>query len=283
MSKQAVEYGENGYGLDHLRPEVNYRPAWGERSAAFREKARCLPDVSYGHGSRGMLDCFPAQNAAQAPTLIFLHGGYWHKGDKSFYSYVAEPFVERGISCITLNYDFCPMVCMADIVQQVRVAVAWVWHNATPLGVSRKLFISGHSAGGHLTAMIMATDWPSYDQALPADLFHGAIPVSGLYDLRPLVDLPLNDTLRMDHTEAANNSPVNHVLVSNAPQLVVCGGAESDAFNWQSDLYVSTFATPQRELARYSVPASNHFDVMNAFANPEDEFFQKMLALIKSA
>ncbi|MAK55088.1 MAG: hypothetical protein CML17_04490, partial [Pusillimonas sp.] len=96
MTVNKIEYDQNGYGLDVLRAEVNYRPAWGERSAAFREKARCLLDVSYGHGSRGTLDCFPAENGLHAPTLIFIHGGYWHKGDKSFYSYVAEPFVARG-------------------------------------------------------------------------------------------------------------------------------------------------------------------------------------------
>jgi len=280
MKVDKIEYDQNGYGLDILRAEVNYRPAWGERSAVFREKARCLLDVSYGHGSRGTLDCFLADNGLHAPTLIFIHGGYWHKGDKSFYSYVAEPFVARGVSCITINYDFCPNVRMTDIVQQVRVAMAWIWRNAEALGVSRKLFVSGHSAGGHLTAMMMATDWASYDSNLPSSLFLGAIPVSGLHDLRPLVDIPLNDVLLMDAEETATISPVNLPLRSNAPQLVVCGQAESDAFNAQSDLYVSTFESPDRRLERYAVPGANHFDVMNAFADPEHPFFQKMLALI---
>ncbi len=280
MNVDKLEYDQNGYGLDILRAQDNYRPAWGERSAAFREKAHCLLDVSYGHGNRGVLDCFPAENGLHAPTLIFIHGGYWHKGDKSFYSYVAEPFVARGVSCIVINYDFCPNVRMADIVQQVRVAVAWIWRNADSLGVSRNLFVSGHSAGGHLSAMMMSTDWASYDPNLPTGMLRGAIPVSGLYDLQPLVEIPLNDVLGMDADEAAAISPVKQRLVSNVAQLVVCGEAESDAFNEQSDLYVSTFETPERPLARYSVPGANHFDVMNAFADPEQVLFQKILALV---
>ncbi|HCN73783.1 MAG TPA: esterase, partial [Pusillimonas sp.] len=137
---------------------------------------------------------------------------------------------------ITINYDFCPEVRMADIVQQVRVAVTWIWRNADSLGVSRNLFVSGHSAGGHLSAMMMGTDWASYDPNLPTGMLRGAIPVSGLYDLQPLVEIPLNDVLGMDADEAAAISPVKQRLVSNVGQLVVCGEAESDAFNAQSDL-----------------------------------------------
>src|SRR5690606_17743729 len=132
---------------------------------------------------------------------------------------------------------------ISAITPQARRAVAWLWKNAEKLGISAdKIHVMGHSAGGHITGMLMGTDWPAIDPALPKDLIKGGIPLSGLFDLEPLRFTSINDGVRMDAAEAKAQRPMNHPPVSNAPQLVVCGGAETDEFHRQSDMYVQAFA-----------------------------------------
>jgi arylformamidase len=273
---------DKGYGLDHLRAEVNYRPRWGEVSAAWRQTVSCQCDVSYGVGDRGFLDFFPAANAATAPTLVFIHGGYWHKGDKSFYSFVAQPFVERGVSCITLNYDFCPSVHITDITAQVQQALVWIWRHADELRIDgNRLHLSGHSAGGHLTAMMATTRWSDVAPDLPSDLIKSAIPVSGLFNLAPLLVEPVNEVLRLTKQEAQDQSPLGRVANTRVPHLVGSGGYESDAFNGQSDAYATALQQAGVVVERLQAPQCNHFEVMDAYADPQSELFQKMLALIQ--
>ena len=171
---------------------------WLERSATQRNSSGAKVDLAYGAGVREKLDWFSGSEP-DGPALIFIHGGYWQRGDKSMYSFVTESFVEHGVSVAVINYNLTPSVRMPQIPPQIQKAVSWVWQNAPDLGFARdKIFISGHSAGGHLTARMMATDWPSVDASLPADLVRGGIPISGLYELEPLVHTSINEGPQMD-------------------------------------------------------------------------------------
>lgn len=290
MSKTIIEQTQThpdkdkGYELGHLKPEVNYRPEWGRRSAEFRAATPCRLDLSYGHGPRGHLDFFPAAHAAESDTLIFIHGGYWQKGDKSFYSFVAQPFVERGVSCVLLNYDFCPSVRISDITAQIQAAMTWLWRNGRELGISTdKLHISGHSAGAHLAAMMATTDWSAQDASMPNDLLKSAALISGIFDLEPLLQVPDNQVLKLDAQEAGAQSPIRRELAADIPQLVVCGEWESDEFHRQSDLYTARFNSGGRRPERYNVKQCNHFDVVDHLANPETPLFEKVLEMIRSA
>ncbi|TFL13120.1 alpha/beta hydrolase [Pusillimonas caeni] len=272
---------DKGYDVEFLQPGANYRPKWGSRSDVFRRSSTCRLDISYGHGPRGFLDYFPAAGARHAPTVIFLHGGFWQKGDKSFYSFVAEPYVNRGVSCITLNYDFCPSVRLSAISRQVRAALRWIWDNGDRLGIDRnRLHISGHSAGAHLSAMMMVTDWPRYADGLPDKLLKSAVLISGLYDLAPLLHEPANSQLRLDEDEAREQSPIRHPAATDAPQLIACGQQESDVFHAQTSLYASTFSSPSRVVRHCLIEDCNHFDIMDVYADPDSELFGKALALM---
>ncbi|MCD1265408.1 esterase [Shinella sumterensis] len=256
---------------------------WIERSEEARKSLDCRLDIAYGVGTKQKLDVFYARST-DAPTLIFFHGGYWQRGDKSVYSFLASPFVANGVNVILVGYHLCPEVSITAISVQAREALAWIWKNADELMIDRlKLTVMGHSAGGHITAMLMGTDWRTLAPDLPLDLVKAGIPVSPLNALEPIRRTSLNIAVGMDAAEAEAESPMNHPPVTDAPQLVVCGGRETAEFHRQSDIYVAAFATATRPMERYSVPDCDHFDELNALADTSSPFFKKSLALIKAA
>lgn len=284
-SEYRFEAMEPQYNLRALRPDYDSKvvPSWQSRSEAYRGQADARLDLAYGPGERERVDVFLAAGSDN-PLLVYFHGGYWQRGDKSLYSFLAQPFVERGVSVALVNYDLCPSVRISDITPQARRATAWLWRNAAALGVSPdKLFVMGHSAGGHITGMLMATVWSTLGDDLPPDMIKGGIPVSGLFDLEPLRFSSINDAVRMDAQEAAAQSPMQHPPVTNAPQLVVCGQAETAEFHRQSDGYVQAFATGQRPMQRYTVPDSDHFDELDVLADPDSEFFRNVVQFIQNA
>lgn len=253
---------------------------WLDRSAAHRNASGANVDLAYGMGEREKLDWFSGGDA-NGPGLIFIHGGYWQRGDKNMYSFISESFIKHGVSVAVLNYDLTPSVRMPQIPPQIQKAVSWIWHNASDLGFSRdRLFVSGHSAGGHLTARMMATDWPSVDASLPPDLISGGIPISGLYELEPLVHTSINDGPQMDIPEAQVESPCNIPPVTNAPQLVAVGGGETAEFLRQSDDYADQYRTNERVMERFDVLKDDHFDELETLARDDSLFFEKCMQLI---
>ena len=253
---------------------------WLARSATHRDQSGARVNLSYGEGEREKLDYFSGGDE-NGPLLVYIHGGYWQRGDKNMYSFVTEAFIRHGVSVAVLNYNLTPSVRMGQIPPQIRKAITWCWHKSADLGFSRdKLFVSGHSAGGHLTALMMATDWPEFDAHLPVDLIRGGIPISGLYELEPLVHTSLNEGPQMDVPEAIALSPCFIPPLTNAPQLVVAGGDETQEFLRQSDDYADLYRTPERLMERYNVPNEDHFDELERLAEDDSEFFKKSMKLI---
>ena len=274
---------ERQYNVRLARPDFEsvVIPGWTARSARFRAGANARIDMEYGAQRRERLDVFSAGGAAAAPAIVFFHGGYWQRFDKSVFSFIAEPFVKRGVSVVLPNYDLCPAVRIGKIPEQARRAVAWVWRNASELHIDRnRMFVMGHSAGGHITAMLIATRWASVAPDLPSDLVKGGIPISGLFELEPLRHTSINRGLGMDEEEAAIQSPMNHEPATCAPQLIVCGGKESAEFHRQSDVYARAFATKERRIERFTVPSRDHMDVLDELSDENATFFQKVHALV---
>ena len=275
---------EAQYNLRARRPdfETAVMPDWVERSKQARDKIDGKLDLVYGRSERQKIDFFVA-GSADAPTLIYFHGGYWQRGEKGLYSFLAPPFVGHGVNVAIVGYDLCPTVSITEISIQARDAIAWIWRNAGELGLCRdRLTVMGHSAGGHVTGMIMGTDWTMLDADLPVDLVKAGIPISPLNDLEPLRFTSINDDVRMDAAEAEAESPMNHPPTTDAPQLMITGGRETAEFQRQADIYVEAFKTSGRSIERYVVPDVDHFDELNVLANDQSPFFQKSLALIEA-
>ena len=168
-------------------------------------------------------------------TFVFIHGGYWRAFDKSDFQFVAGPMVEQGMAVVLANYDLCPAVSIARIVDQCRRMMVWLAREGPRHGAAAdNVVVGGHSAGGHLAAMMFATDWEAL--GLARDPFVGGVTLSGVHDLKPLVMASMNSDLRLTNAEAARVSPVNHVSLSPAPLLVAVGGAETSEFIRQSQL-----------------------------------------------
>jgi arylformamidase len=273
------------YNLRAGRPnyEATVIPGWSTDSEAARATSDCSLDIRYGHGEKQKLDVFRCSDV-RAPTLVYFHGGYWQRGDKSIYSFITPPFNDAGINVVVVGYDLCPSVTITRISVQAREAVAYIWRNATNLGVNcDRITVMGHSAGGHITQMMMATDWPAFGEGLPADLVKSGIPVSPLSYLEPVrLTEALNAGIRMDPDEADAESPMtHHPPVTNAPQLVVVGGAETDEFHRQARMYVETYGSAERSIGLYIVPDVDHFDELNVLVDPSSPFFTHACDLLQ--
>ena len=207
---------------------------WLQMSMSYLEGADMERNISYGTMEEERLDLFRPPNGT-APVLVFIHGGYWQSLDKDHYSFALEPLVSAGALVLMVNYTLCPKVTLDALVDQVRAACAWAWHHAREYGGDpERLHVAGHSAGGHLTAVMAATDWPRFESGLPCNMIRSAIPISGLFDLEPLRLSSVNAAVRMDSTTAKQNSPLFMTPAAALPVSVVVGRAETAEFRRQS-------------------------------------------------
>jgi arylformamidase len=224
------------------------------------------------------MDLFPAANPRGA--LLFIHGGYWRALDKSEHSFVAPAFVAEGIGVAVVNYDLCPDVSIARIVEEVREAVAWLIREGTRHGVpAEHLIICGHSAGGHLVAMLLATDWRA--RGLAGTPIAGAVAISGVFDLEPLVQVSFNVDLKLDRIRAHQVSPINFAPQVKAPLLLAAGEGETSEFIRQSWLLWERWPEchPQGRHGPLFVPERHHFSVVSELADAKSPLVRESLAL----
>ena len=253
---------------------------WAQDSARVRAELRCELDVAYGDADEETLDIFPAA-AAGAPVLVFIHGGYWRALDKSDFSFLAPSWVDAGVSLAVVNYDLSPRVSIDEIVRQMLRASRWLWLHAEEYGMDQdRLYVSGHSAGGHLTAMLMAALWPVFDRSLPKDLWKGGLAISGLYDLRPLVDVDwLNADLKLDAESALRLSPAYLPPATRAGVMTCVGGDESSEFLRQNALLASRWRSVL--VGDIAMPGAHHFSVVDALADQKSPLFAGARRLMK--
>jgi arylformamidase len=243
------------YNLRARVPEfAEHFAAWAAASEAARQAALCRLDLAYGATPAETLDFFPAP-AAPAPCLLFIHGGYWQAMDKRDFSFIAPPFQGQGIAVAIVNYALAPSAAMDEIVRQCRAAFDWLSDNAGPLGIERdRLHVAGHSAGGHLTAMVLAAESRA---GAPRPV--GALAVSGLYDLEPIRLCYLNAVLGLDRAAAERNSPIRLAPPPGVPILLALGGKETPEFHRQQSAFAATWRDRGATLAEPRVPRRGSF------------------------
>jgi arylformamidase len=209
-----------------VKDALDWVARYGAESARVRAELPMKFDVAYGPHHDERLDVFAAARSGPAPIQLFIHGGYWHRLDKADFSFVARAFRPAGALTVVVNYALIPAVDMDALVRQVRSAIAWVHRNARELGGDPdRIFVTGHSAGGHLVGMLLATDWRTF--GAPADVLKGGCGVSGLYDLEPIRLCYLNDVLALTPESARRNSPLALTPPRPTPLILTDGGDEA--------------------------------------------------------
>ena len=248
------------------------RQAWTERSAHTRATRRCVLDVPYGADATETLDIFlPAQAnaAARAPVLVYIHGGYWRALDKRDQSFIAAPFVDAGAVVVLPNHALAPAVSVRHIVLQLLQAVAWVHrHIGAHGGDPARLVVAGHSAGGHLAAMMLTCRWAEVAADLPPQVVHAALAVSGVFDLEPLRHAPFRaPDLKLTATEARALSPARMPPPPRGLLLAAVGGDESAEFHRQSRLIRAAWGEAIVPVCE-TLPGRHHMNVLHDLAEP---------------
>ena len=268
---------EKGYNVRLLVDDFDALiEKWSKWSEDFRANVDSSLDCQYGNGEKDKLDIFRS-GKPNAPIFIFVHGGYWQRGDKSIYSFVADSFVNSGIDVALIGYQLCPGASMTNIVDKIREAIVWIWNNASDYSISRhRINVSGHSAGGHITGMVLATDWSTISNNLPKDIVKTGIPISGLYQLDPIRETTIADALGLNDEESLALSPHFYQPQTEAPILVTLGGGETPEFHWQTNKFLKRWKNFKAPLDYFAEPDVDHFGVVERLANSESQIFIKV-------
>lgn len=222
-----------------------------------REGAKSWLNVAYGASPREILDIYAADRAG-GPVLVYIHGGYWRSGSKEDNCNFVPTFTRRGATVVLVEYDLCPAVTVSDIVRQARRAVGWTYQNILRYGGDpSRLYVSGHSAGGHLTAMALAHDWRG--DGLPTDIIKGATATSGVYDLDMVMRISVQEQVRMTPEIAKENSPLLHPPRVRCPLIVAVGAAEPKGWQEISRDYFEFCKVSGMSVDYLVEPEANHY------------------------
>lgn len=274
MPIQDAAWHDRMYNNRALVPDfADHFAHWTRASVQARESLQPVLDVPYGDGPNESLDIFPALKP-KAPVVIFIHGGYWRSLDKSDHSFVAPGLRDLGACVVVVNYALCPgtpeqPVTIPDIGLQMARAAAWVWrHIAKHGGDPDNISVIGHSAGGHLAAMLLGCDWKKVGRDLPVGLVHKALSISGLFDLEPMRKTPfLQGDLRLTPAQVRMASPAKWQRPRKGVLYAVAGGDESAEFLRHIRLIHQAWG-PKTVPVCEALPGLNHFSIVIDLTRP---------------
>jgi arylformamidase len=269
-----AEYNNRARVPEH--PEIFER--WVRDATAYRSTAsaagRAELGRQYGPSARQTIDLFFPDSGAQAPLALFVHGGYWRSFEPAMFSHMAVGLNTRGVAVAVAGYDLCPQISIAGIIDEVRNASLYLWRR-----YGKRVFVYGHSAGGHLAAAMIATNWKAIDLQAPADLVPVAYAISGLFDLTPLVDLQMNADLRLDAAGARAVSPLFWPAPKGLTFDAVVGGTESIEFLRQSRIIAERWGKAGVATRYEPVPDRNHFTVIDALTDATSTMVDRLAGL----
>jgi len=270
-----AQYNNRALVPDH----AHHLARWAEASALSRTNSACRLDLPYGDGPKESLDLFPTASPG-APVLVFVHGGYWRALDKSDFSFVAPVFTQAGAMVVVPNYALSPAVSVEHITWQLVRALQWVWSNAAQHGGDpQRIAVAGHSAGGHLAAMLLSCRWKQVAEELPAQLVGCALSISGLFDLEPIRHTPfLQADLQLTPASVRRLSPAFFPRPKGKLYATV-GADESDEFLRQNQLIRDVWG-PTAVPVCESLPGKNHFNVLESLVDPAGRLHDLALRLL---
>jgi len=259
--------------------------AWN--AGGERARATLAPrlDQRYGATPRQAVNVYPAKAPAPAPVLVWIHGGYWMSLTKDINDFVAGGFVPHGVAVVNVDYDLLPGVRMDEVIRQCRAAVGWALANAASFGGDpARVWVGGHSAGGHLTAAVAATDWAAQPGVPSGARPAGGFAVSGLHDLEPIRLSYLNDTLGLDEAEARRTEPLGMPAPAGGDWTLLVGGLEGPEYLRQSaSLAVAWGSDAGRRVRMEVIAGADHFSIVGPLADPESPMVRRWAGAMGAA
>ncbi|MDX3908114.1 MAG: alpha/beta hydrolase [Pigmentiphaga sp.] len=273
------EFCEREYNnLARIPDHLSYTARWAADGALARRTQAARLGLRYGPAPAETLDYFPARKNG-APLLVFIHGGYWRALNKSDFSWIAPAYVARGAAVAIVDYGLAPATPIDEIVRQMLRAHAWLYRHAGELGFdARRIVTSGHSAGGHLTAMMVGARWQEWESGLPARLVNGGLALSGLFDLEPVAKAPFLANLELTPPLVSQLSPAYWVPDHDTPMVAAVGASETGEFRRQNQLIAACW--PRNVTRTLELPDCHHLDICDRLAAPGGELFDAACGLL---
>jgi len=253
--------------------------AYIARSRDAERQFRCRKNLPWGERPDEIFDYFPAASA-HAPLLVYFHGGYWQEHSKDESLFAAPDCVANGIAYAAIDYTLAPRATLGTIVEQCRRAIASLHRQAAALGFdARRIYVAGNSAGAHLAAMLLVTGWQAA-YGLADDAVAGAVLLSGIYDLEPLMGTYIDAALHLTDADVAELSPLRLKMGRPVRTIVAWGENETDEFKRQSREFAPALAGSGFPVSAFELAGTNHFDIVFAMVNRESVLGEAVIELI---
>lgn len=260
---------------DRLRvPEhAKIQASWKQQAEEYRTSHGGEFDISYGPSERNKYDLFHPENVNDdTPMALFIHGGYWQSRDRKMFSHVAKGLNSLGYSVVIPSYDLCPDTSIPKIISQMRTCAAKIWTE-----YAKKPVVFGHSAGGHLAACLVSTNWTNH-KGLPDDLITKGCALGGIFDLNPLRGTTKNDALKLSKEDARLASPIFRPVAKSARRFIAATGEfESHEFHRQAAALAKFWNAQGVETETLEISDANHFTILDEMLNPESPILEKIL------
>jgi arylformamidase len=266
-----AEYNNRARVPEHV--EIAER--WSLLSSAYRLAGNTELNQSYGTRERHRYDLFHADSSG-APLVVYIHGGYWQRGDRKDYSFVARELNAAGVSVAIPSYTLSPAVSVMEIGEEMQACMAALWRKT-----GKRPMVIGHSAGGHLTAEMLARTWGS---GVPGDLVRYGYAISGVFDLAPLIGTSLNEALGLTAGTARAASPLFRPPSPKGRRLVAAvGGDESGEFLRQSRTLAEGWSKVGLDATCEVIAGANHFTVIDELTRPDSDMLKRIVLMAHEA
>ena len=253
---------------------------WMGEAEAYRRAARQAKrtdlGLSYGTTERQTIDLFRPAGEDAGALVLFVHGGYWRSLEPSMFSHMARGLNQHGVTVGVVGYDLAPRVSISEIVRQIRQACLYMWQR-----FGQRMAVTGHSAGGHLAACMVATDWSELDDSAPPDLVPSGVAISGVFDLKPLLTISINNDLKLTPDEAQQMSPIHWEVGADRTLDIVAGGLESSEFRRQSKALADVWHERGAAASYIELQGANHFTSLDPMSDPNSEIVARAVTLAK--